>query len=121
MKGLRTTAAATCALMLTACGPKGIEPTSGPWQPPPAAAVAKPLLERSPCENSDPNRQALFGDLHIHTGLSMDAHVGGTRTLPDDAYAFATGKAIEVYSGDPEVGQVMAQICLLYTSDAADD
>ena len=39
-------------------------------------------------------RQALFGDLHIHTRLSTDAWGFGTRTSPDDAYRFAKGESI---------------------------
>ena len=34
----------------------------------------------------------------------MDANSLGTRTLPDDAYAYATGQQIDVFSGDPTGG-----------------
>jgi len=47
------------------------------------------------------NRQALFGDLHIHTGLSTDAYVLGVRSEPNDVYDFAKGKVIEHGAGYP--------------------
>lgn len=73
---------------------KGFEPTTGPWTPPTRAAVAKPILPREPCNAHFRERQALFGDLHIHTGVSMDANSLGTRTTPSDAYRYARGETI---------------------------
>lgn len=46
-------------------------------------------------------RQALFGDLHIHTGLSTDAYILGVRSEPNDVYRFAKGKVIEHGAGYP--------------------
>ncbi len=40
-------------------------------------------------------RNAYFGDLHIHTQFSMDAFTFGTRSTPDDAYRYARGEAIK--------------------------
>ena len=39
-------------------------------------------------------RNAYFGDLHVHTRYSYDAFVFGTREDPDAAYEFAKGNAI---------------------------
>ena len=42
-----------------------------------------------------PERNAYFGDTHIHTAFSMDAFMAmGVRTTPDDAYDYAKGEAI---------------------------
>jgi len=40
----------------------------------------------------NPNKMALFGDLHVHTANSFDAFIFGTRTSADDAYRFAQGE-----------------------------
>ncbi len=47
----------------------------------------------------NPLKNAYFGDTHIHTILSFDAYLMGTRRTPNDAYEFAKGAAIEHASG----------------------
>ncbi len=42
----------------------------------------------------NPDRDAFFGDMHIHTSWSIDAYVFGTRTGPQDAIRFAQGHPI---------------------------
>ena len=78
-------------------------------QPPsegPGAGMAAPSGEASSAVaaagravESNPLRNAYFGDTHIHTVLSFDAYLMGTRRTPDDAYEFAKGAAIEHASG----------------------
>ena len=43
----------------------------------------------------NPNRDAFFGDLHVHTRYSFDAFIFGTTASPDDAYRYAKGSAIK--------------------------
>lgn len=48
-----------------------------------------------------PNREAYFGDLHLHTSYSLDAYffMGATSVDPDEAYRFAKGEAVQ-YLGE---------------------
>lgn len=44
-----------------------------------------------------PEREAYYGDLHLHTSYSFDAYVLlGTKVDPDAAYRFAKGEPVEV-------------------------
>ena len=68
------------------------------------AAEAAPEAEPAPYTGQvavNPDREAYFGDLHLHTTNSFDAYVlMGTRTTPDEAYKFARGDVIN-YLGQP--------------------
>lgn len=50
---------------------------------------------------TNPLRNAYFGDLHVHTMYSFDAFIFGTTSSPDDAYDFARGKTIVHPAGFP--------------------
>ena len=52
----------------------------------------KSTLQYKPEPN--PDRNAYFGDLHVHTSNSFDAYTFGTIASPSDAYRFAQGEAI---------------------------
>jgi len=51
---------------------------------------------RQPCASYDPLRTPYFGDLHVHTALSLDASTQETRALPADAYRFARGEPLGI-------------------------
>ncbi len=82
-------------LLLPALLACSLDPGKEPWTPDskPAATDMAPA-PRAACESRDPLRRPLFGDLHVHTGFSMDAWVQGVRVTPDDAYRFARGEPI---------------------------
>ena len=68
--------------------------------PPPVSAAKAPTgPARLPGYNAD--RNAYFGDLHVHTYLSNDAYISNVRRTPDDAYRFAQGDVIGHASGYP--------------------
>lgn len=71
-------------LLLLACGRPDPDPD-------PPAHVPEAIGR---CAASDPLRQPFFGDTHVHTALSLDANLQGTRLRPADAYRFARGEAV---------------------------
>jgi len=42
----------------------------------------------------NPDKNAYFGDLHVHTENSFDAYSFGTISTPNDAYRYAQGQTI---------------------------
>jgi hypothetical protein len=83
-------------LVSTVCSQSALPAAAGD------ATAASGLLiyseQRAPCTNRNPWRNAYFGDLHVHTGLSLDAYQQNVRTRPDDAYAFARGREIQFHA-----------------------
>ena len=88
---LKLMAISTVGFVISGCG-ETTAPTPPPTEPDPAPA-AQPVV------TVHPNKEAFFGDLHVHTNLSFDAFLFGTRRTPEDAYVFAKGGAIEHASG----------------------
>ena len=50
----------------------------------------------------NPEREAFFGETHVHTSWSFDAYIyGNTKAGPEDAYKFAMGQTITHPGGYP--------------------
>lgn len=94
LPGLMRFAAALTLTMLAACAPATEDDSAAATAP--AATVAPVAVLDVP---RNPARSAYFGDLHVHTTLSFDAFIFGTRTTPDDAYRFARGEPIRHPAG----------------------
>ena len=58
-----------------------------------ALAVISALIASSALAQE---REAYFGETHVHTGWSFDAYIfGNTKTSPADAYKYAKGQTIK--------------------------
>jgi hypothetical protein len=61
----------------------------------------------------------LWGDTHLHTGLSVDAGLFGARLGLDDAYRFARGEEVMASSGQPaKLGRPLDWLVIADHSDA---
>jgi hypothetical protein len=72
-------------VQVAGCSRSAPPPTAPAPSPPPAASNRPP-------PNSE--RNAYFGNVHVHTSWSFDAFTNGSKTTPMDAYAWAQGKEI---------------------------
>jgi len=70
--------------------PAGCADRDAPGGGPPPAGVHVPCADRNALRN------LYFGDLHVHTAYSFDAHVFDVRATPADAYRFARGEPLEL-------------------------
>jgi len=66
-----------------------------------AATVFPAKPPYSPYAGRNFPTRPLFGDTHLHTGVSVDAGLFGCRLQPADAYRFAKGEEITSSSGQP--------------------
>lgn len=93
---IRATFLISFSVMITACSEADL-PThlsqSTPTDKP--AQQSEPPIRPAP----NPNKNAYFGDLHVHTANSFDAYTFGTISTPEDAYRYAQGEAIAHPSG----------------------
>ena len=77
------------ALTLVSCG-KTVEKDEPGKKPVPGAGTPEATIQ------SNPLKEAYFGEEHLHTAYSLDGYIGGARLTPDDAYRFARGGEVEV-------------------------
>lgn len=61
-------------------------------------STAAPVPSKAAVAHS-PERTVFFGDLHIHSSLSLDAYLFGVRAGPEDAYVYAKGGTISHGAG----------------------
>jgi hypothetical protein len=67
-----------------------------------SSAPSPPASDGPDCPNKNPLGNLYWGDLHVHTSFSFDAFLGGNRSDPAAAYAFAKGKTqIPIAAADP--------------------
>ncbi len=92
-----------CLALFAACGPdstrKAVPVQAEPGMASLAAAAraispsGRPYSEdRAACTNREPLRQPLWGELHVHSSLSMDAYLWDVRNGPDATYRFGKGE-----------------------------
>src|SRR4051812_45183104 len=64
--------------------------------------LALPLVTGAAEPKQNPEREAYFGETHVHTSWSFDAFIfGNTVTGPADAYKYALGETINHPNGYP--------------------
>ena len=105
-----------CVLVACLSHPAHCEPAASDATPP--ASLITYTEDRAACADRNPNRNAYFGDLHIHTAWSYDAQPFGLDTTPADAYRFARGEAIPIPPYDKD-GQAQATLQLKRPLDFA--
>lgn len=81
-----------CVFAVLGCG--------GPTQEGSPAGESSDLAKRNAIDSSRAGKKNLyFGDLHVHTSISLDAFLWGNRYGVEDAYRFARGEPITLTSG----------------------
>ncbi len=75
-------------------------PGGGPGAPHAGEPFARTEV-REDCDHYERYRQPFFGETHIHTELSADAALNGTRNGAREAYQFAQGGEIQLTSLPP--------------------
>ena len=82
----------TLAIVVSGCK-RGAAPEGSPATPNPREAASE---AKSSTPEPNPDRNAYFGETHLHTTYSLDAYMGMSRNGPDEAYRFAKGEPMPV-------------------------
>jgi hypothetical protein len=95
----------------TSSGARSDPPTQNAQRETQAAATRTPGFNR--------DRNAYFGDLHVHTRFSFDAYIFNVRATPDDAYNYAKGESVR-HAGGYDVRLTDAPLDFLAVTDHAE-
>lgn len=87
------------AVALIAAVGAGIAAQSDPAAPAKKPAAAAPAKAAARTSDWNADRNAYFGDLHVHTRFSFDAYIFNVRATPDDAYNYAAGGTVKHAAG----------------------
>ncbi len=87
-------------LAVAACSPHSVEEADIPDAADTAEPVSRALApsgepyseNRAPCADRVSLRQTFWGELHVHSSLSMDAWLWDVRNGPDETFRFAKGE-----------------------------
>src|SRR5215510_14051828 len=97
-RGFACALAAIASLTLGACEQRTTEAPASKKSEAEKTAPAQPAVAVQPAAAPQPNpeRNAYFGETHIHTSWSVDAWIFGNRiTDPGDALKYAQGQTIK--------------------------
>jgi len=68
----------------------------------PASGSVDGALSRQAGASSSARRYPYFGDLHVHSSISLDSYIVFARNSPHDVFRFAKGMPVELYGGKTE-------------------
>ena len=86
--------------ILTACGGQsgGTSSVGTAVEGPETVASPEFASETSRCDGFvSGEKNVYWGDLHVHTSVSLDAYAFGTLAGPEEAFAFAKGEEIDLF------------------------
>jgi len=97
----RAIAALVTALTLAGCNPKPAADAATADGATAQANATAAATDTASDVQTFPDREAFFGELHLHTAYSLDAYIfGNTMNDPFMAYRFAKGEEITLPTGD---------------------